>query len=108
MTRADNQRRYRANHPGRAAEQTAKWKYGITAEEYNRLFDEQQGVCLICKRPETTRDPFGRVRTRLSVDHNHETGAIRGLVCHHCNAAMGHANDDPALLRQMADYLEAS
>lgn len=100
------QRRHRLAHPEKSAEYTAKWKYGITSEEYDRLFVEQGGLCAVCRQPETARDRLGRVRARLSVDHNHKTGAVRGLLCHHCNAALGHVNDDIELLRALMAYLE--
>src|SRR5438876_769789 len=52
--------------------------YGITIEDYERMFLECNGVCPICLDPE----PNGR---RLAVDHNHKTGQIRGLLCSGCN-----------------------
>ena len=102
------QRLHRERHPEKAAEYTAKWRYGITADGYDRLFSEQNGRCAICNEVESANDRFGRTRVRLSVDHDHLTGRIRALLCHRCNTALGNAKDDPALLRQMADYLERS
>ena len=52
--------------------------YGITPEEYDRLFDTQGGKCAIC----------GELPRRLVVDHNHETGKVRGLLCFKCNNAL--------------------
>lgn len=56
-------------------------------------------VCAICGAP----SPDGR---QLHVDHNHDTGEVRGLLCLKYNNALGSANDDPDLLRKMIDYLE--
>ena len=100
------QKDWRKRHPGKASEYTAKWKYGITPEEYRLLFAAQAGRCALCREVETTKDVQGRVRDRLSIDHQHGTNTIRGLLCHHCNAALGHAKDSPSLLRTMAAYLE--
>lgn len=102
----ERQRQFKARNPERQAEYSAKWKYGITPDEYDRLFAEQDGRCAICREPETTKDRTGRVRARLSIDHDHETGRIRGLLCHHCNAALGHAKESSFRLRDMAAYLE--
>ena len=100
------QQRHRLRHPEKGAEYNAKHKYGITQDEYERLFAEQDGRCAICREAETTKDRTGRVRARLSIDHDHETGRIRGLLCHHCNAALGHAKESEYRLRDMAAYLE--
>ncbi|MEU6704741.1 endonuclease VII domain-containing protein [Streptomyces wuyuanensis] len=73
--------------------------YGLTAEDYQRLFEFQNGRCAICLE---TR------QTNLAVDHCHKTEAIRGLLCARCNGqllARG-ARDRPEVLRRAADYLE--
>lgn len=59
-----------------------KSKFGITLEQYDEMFENQNGVCAICGLVDAT----GR---RLAVDHNHETGKIRGLLCVGCNARLG-------------------
>lgn len=80
-------------------------KYGITVDEYDRMLAEQDGGCAICgQSPETQR---ARFTTYLVVDHCHDTGRVRGLLCEPCNLLLGRWNDDPALLRRAADYLEA-
>lgn len=67
---------------------------------YAKLFDEQKGVCAICASPEN-----GRYK-HLSVDHNHETGIIRGLLCNNCNRGIGLLRDNAELLRKAASYVE--
>lgn len=58
-----------------------KEKYGITREAYNEILQEQGGACFLCQRtPEQIRR-----RQNLAVDHDHDTGAIRGLLCYNCN-----------------------
>lgn len=77
--------------------------YGITLDEYAALFEKQKGLCKICAQPES--DTYrGKVK-RLAVDHCHETGKIRGLLCQHCNTILGKANDDPDRLEAAAAYL---
>lgn len=80
--------------------------YGITLAEYEAMFTAQNGVCLLCQRPETainhrTGEPFDC----LVVDHDHENGKVRGLLCHRCNRALGLLADDPEILRRAADYV---
>jgi hypothetical protein len=81
-------------------------KYAITEAEYWALNEAQGSVCRICGLPETwiSSRNSGRV-TRLSVDHCHSTGVVRGLLCNRCNKILGVAGDDPALLDAMAGYL---
>ena len=78
--------------------------YGLTAEGYAQLLLLQNGVCAICRKPETHHNQHGLIP--LSVDHNHATGKVRGLLCHVCNLAIGNMGEDPVRLRAAADYLE--
>ena len=73
-------------------------KFGITLEDYEELLARQGGVCAVCSREPTPG-------ISLHVDHDHETGRIRGLLCFRCNNALGDLEDDPALLRAAARYL---
>lgn len=76
------------------------YKYGITPEYYADLLDIQAGGCAICGAlEEDQRDGV------LGVDHCHETGAVRGLLCENCNRAIGLLQDDPELLRMAIRYL---
>jgi hypothetical protein len=70
--------------------------YGITLAEFNEMVARQGGTCSIstCDRPAT------------HVDHNHDTGQVRGVLCNQHNAALGLAGDCPVHLRAMAQYLE--
>ena len=94
--------RHTAEGPQRERAQLVRRKrereYGITHDEYLVLFDAQDGVCAICGNAENTR--------QLSVDHDHETAAIRGLLCNRCNPMLGYARDDTAVLRAAIAYLE--
>jgi hypothetical protein len=92
-------RRWRAKLSSRAS---LLWKqYGITIEDYNRLRDEQGGHCAIC--PTVPDGAFS-----LCVDHDHNTGAIRGLLCKHCNKALGLLGDTIEGVTRAVDYLRAA
>lgn len=75
--------------------------YGITIEEFHRLYEAQQGCCVICgiHAEESART--------LSVDHSHVTGEVRGLLCQKCNGGIGLLQDSPEILRRALAYLEA-
>lgn len=75
-------------------------KYNLTLNDYNAMFSEQKGCCRICKAHQMN---FERP---LCVDHNHETGEVRGLLCDKCNRALGLFNDNPALLEEALAYLK--
>lgn len=81
-------------------ERRVKIEFGLTWDEYELLMACQDFRCAICG---------GKPRKHaLSIDHDHKTGEIRGLLCGRCNhRLLGAANDDPARLRKAADYLEA-
>ena len=77
--------------------------YGMTIDEYDELHQKQGGVCAICGEKETYKNQRGV--TRLSVDHDHKTGKIRGLLCRGCNIFLGHLEKNGSLLPSAIDYL---
>lgn len=82
-------------------------KYKISVARYNEILAAQGGVCAICKRPETMRNRrTGKIR-EMCVDHDHKTGAVRGVLCSACNVGASNFNEDPALLRAAIAYLES-
>lgn len=80
-------------------------KYGITPEEYEAMVVEQNGACACCGKPETVLDPKGNIRP-LSVDHCHQSNALRGLLCTRCNTALGYMGEDPDRARALLKYIE--
>jgi hypothetical protein len=74
-------------------------QYGITAEEYNKIFEKQKGYCAICGKHQS------ELKNTLSVDHDHITGKIRGLLCINCNTILGHSKDNPEILQKAVGYL---
>ncbi len=75
-----------------------KRRYNTTIEEYDRMFEEQDGVCYICGEPSLAK--------RLAVDHNHETGKVRGLLCARCNIWLGIFENNEELFKQFKIYLK--
>ena len=91
-------------HGGKAAFQrnaNLKAKYGITAAQYDQMLEAQGHGCAICKRCEC------KSGKALAVDHSHETGKVRGVLCGDCNKALGLLGDSSELLTRAARYLEA-
>lgn len=75
------------------------YKYGLESKEYKQLLIEQAGRCKICKRA------GGR---KLVIDHSHETGKVRGLLCQSCNTALGKFQDSPFILLAAIHYLNST
>lgn len=104
--RERNKERTKAYTKSRAVIQKAynrKWslnrKYGITLEQYNNMFSTQKGCCAICGIHQSS------LNKPLFVDHDHNTGKVRGLLCHSCNVVLGHVNDSIDILDQTIKYL---
>tara|TARA_R110002020_G_C15769341_1_gene727985 strand:- start:41 stop:286 length:246 start_codon:yes stop_codon:yes gene_type:complete len=77
--------------------------YGITIDQYEEMLAAQEGCCSICKiHVSTLPGRFGV----LHVDHNHETGKVRELLCHKCNVGIGMFKEDPKILAKVLDYLK--
>lgn len=81
----------------KSQEQRLKYLYGLTPEKYKALFDAQGGKCAICRNS-----------GKLVVDHDHQTGYVRGLLHFDCNTAIGLFRDKPTSIRAAARYLEKS
>lgn len=113
-------RRYRINNPAyvecqrkrardpkrqeRHRECTLQRKYGITAVGYDEMFSDQNGVCKLCREPEKN---MRRGKTlRLAVDHDHETGEVRGLLCGDCNRKLGMLIDNSGWLERAIRYAQ--
>lgn len=79
--------------------------YGLTLAQYDAMLAEQGSVCAICNQPEFTPKANGKGIRPLGVDHDHATGAIRGLLCATCNNGLGCFKDDPKKLQAALSYL---
>lgn len=113
MTRSEYQRRYYQKNKRRMRAKNRAWqnankdrwadytrtrRLGMTLAEYDQWLKGRPKACAICGAKET--------RPRLSIDHCHATGKLRGLLCRECNIGLGNFHDDAALLRKAAKYLE--
>lgn len=76
-----------------------KTMYGITIEDYDRMFEEQGGVCAICKQSES------QSYRKLAVDHCHKTNRVRALLCYGCDRGIGSFKENPESLLAAAKYL---
>jgi hypothetical protein len=102
---ADKVRRWRKRHPekvrayGRVNNRARRLRLlGMTLADYDKAFQAQGSMCAMGHHK--------RHKLDYMVDHNHKTGTFRGILCGHCNSVIGHAQDDPKLLRKLARYLE--
>lgn len=99
---SEYQREYRKRRPPRKPtalenrRRADKHRYGLTYEQSDALRSIK--VCQVCGNPPGKKP--------LVIDHDHETGEVRGVLCQHCNLSIGHAFDDPERLRALANYLE--
>jgi len=80
-------------------------QYGLTPEGFNDMWTSQRGKCAIC---EVEMLPRGRKKQSACIDHNHQTGDVRGLLCRECNFGIGALKDDPTVLEAAIEYLKAN
>ena len=76
-------------------------RYGITEEQFNTMYREQDGHCFLCNIAEEDS-----IRGILMVDHCHKTGKIRALLCHACNTALGLFKDNPEVMLKAYNFLQ--
>ncbi len=95
-------KRYKKSKKGKMANKRYKLKmrYGISLEEYNEMFNEQDGKCAICGIHQSL------LSQSLSVDHNHITGDVRALLCNDCNLLIGHCFERIETLKKAIKYLK--
>lgn len=98
--REENKERYKHTLRNCALQE----KYGISEEDYLQMLDDQSGVCAICGQEESRQ--VNGTPTLLCVDHNHNTGKVRGLLCHSCNTALGMLREDIDNFKAAIDYLQ--
>lgn len=93
----DRQRPY---DPDKNRDQKLRKAYGIDLNAYNEILKKQGGVCAICGGVEKAN---GRI---MAVDHSHSTGEVRGILCSHCNRALGFFQDNINSLENAIKYLK--
>ena len=80
-------------------------KLGLSFDAYEEMFEVQEGKCAICMKPETKRDGRSGELIKLAIDHDHDAGQVRRLLCSNCNTGLGLFKDNPELLETAAAYL---
>ncbi len=98
---------WRDENLGKVKNTELKRNFGITLDDYMRMYTEQNGVCAICGRK---GEPVGTRKTTkdtLVVDHCHVQGGVRGLLCSYCNLGLGYFFDGTDILRKAAQYVES-
>lgn len=102
-------RAYRERHPERVREQVRwnkkKCKYGVTRERYEQMVADQDGKCAICG---VTENRYGDTVRDWDIDHCHDTGEVRGLLCTNCNRGIGYMQHDADRLQAAIGYLKCS
>ncbi len=101
-----NQRKYVEKNRDKQRAAHIYRTYGISWEEYLVLFARQNGECSICKVSLSTHIQPDNRHEIAHIDHCHETGKIRGLLCNKCNSAIGYFNESALLCKLGAEYLE--
>ena len=100
----NNKRVYKERHKAKIERDRRVYylqrNYGLTEETYLKMLAKYHNACWICGLVP------GEGRRRLSVDHDHKTGRVRGLLCYPCNKGISLFKDSPELLRKAIDYLE--
>lgn len=97
----DYKKRWRKKHRDRLRTEHIGYRYGISQEVYDCLLSEQNGKCALCG---LVFDSSENLKTPR-VDHDHVTGKVRALLCHHCNAGLGQFKDNPDVMERAAAYV---
>jgi len=92
---------WRAKNPEKQMANDIRSKYGLELDQYKKMLELQDYKCSICGKDHTPSTKKGR----LSVDHDHKTGKIRGLICLNCNAGLGNLKDDIETVSAALEYL---
>ena len=82
-----------------------KHKYGLTFEDFMEMYEEQEGSCAVCDISIYWEDS-PNTHQKACVDHCHDTGKVRGLLCNHCNRALGLLKENKETLNRMLEYIE--
>lgn len=90
--------KYKKSHAWTNKKWKLRYKYSITFEQFKLMLEHQESKCAVCGKHISGKG--------VHIDHNHETGKVRGLLCRCCNIGLGHFGDSAKNLRKAADYLE--
>jgi len=84
-------------------------KFGLTLQDYDRLVTEQDGKCAVCKQPPPRHQcrKYDYLPDLLSIDHDHQTNRVRGLLCRRCNLALGNISESPETAAGLLEYIHS-
>ena len=99
-------KKYRENNRDKRKNVMLKLRFNIDLETYNSMYAEQNGVCKLCGLEESARKNNSEEKRMLAVDHDHNTGAVRGLLCASCNVQLGHYEKTKLRASEFEKYLE--
>lgn len=97
--------RWNSRTPAKRLEQHLKYKYGVSHAEFLDAWNSQNGVCAICENDLPDLMTYDNRRRGYAIDHNHETGAFRGILCLKCNSLLGMASESVSVLKAAIKYL---
>jgi hypothetical protein len=100
--------KYHAAYGKKNRDRITARRHGLSLEEYQDLLIRQHGVCAVCFKAETTVHGVSKRIQPLSIDHNHLTGKVEGLLCSKCNTAKGLLDDSCERAQALINYLERS
>jgi hypothetical protein len=88
-------------HPTKRRALKNLWRYGLSTQDFDALYDQQHGCCAICGLEEILC-----TKQKLHIDHNHKSGVVRALLCRGCNLMIGFAQENPQIMQLGVAYLE--
>lgn len=97
-------RKHYQSCPNQYKERNLLKSFNLSLNDFYEMLEQQKGVCCICNQVEKVLGNNGKIKS-LSVDHDHKTNQLRGLLCNNCNRALGLLKDDPLVLRNAVLYL---
>ena len=104
LKRRARMREYYHQNKKKMRENMYKYLYGIDLKQYGVMLERQKGVCSLCGKPPKA---IKNHMTALVVDHDHETGKVRSLLCANCNRAVGLIEKDMKLAMKMMSYIDS-
>ena len=108
VERKDYMKRWRDRNIESVLETDMKRRYGVSFDQYAAMLESQNGVCAICGQSDCEVDNRNGKFRRLAIDHCHDSGKVRGLLCSKCNKALGGFRDSVYLLEAAIAYLKKS
>jgi hypothetical protein len=107
-TKEKQKNRWASRSPKKRLHQHLKYKYGVTEEKLMETLDKQENACAICREALPDLLVYENRRRGYAIDHNHNSGEFRGVLCTNCNTLLGMAKDNKDILFAAINYLEAN